>query len=336
MQDIAEAIGRLPKAELHMHIEGSIEPEMMFELAAKNGVELPWPDANAARAAYSFQDLPAFLKLFYTGLSVIVDEGDFFTVTKAYLDRAHRDNIVHAELFLSPQGHLRRGVAFETMMNGVVRALHAARDEYGISAKLLLIFQRHLPEEEGFPILDRIEPWRDEIVGFGLGGAELGNPPAKFARLFEACRRLGFPTVAHAGEEGPAAFVRDSLDHLKVARIDHGVRAAEDPALLGRLAAERVPLTVCPVSNVRLGVFPSLAQHNLRTLLRRGLVVTINSDDPAYFGAYMNETLLMCVQELGLTFDEVVAIVGNGFKAAFISEELRTTFLGRLVRALHQ
>jgi adenosine deaminase len=333
MRDAFAVIDRLPKAELHMHIEGSIEPEMMLDLARRNGVELPWRNVEEARAAYRFGNLKEFLDVFYRGLSVIVTEDDFFAVTDAYLGRAHADGIVHAELFISPQAHLRRGIGFDTMMRGVLRAFEGARDRFGMSLRLIPLFQRHLPEEEAFPILEMAEPWRSEIAGFGLAGAELGNPPQRFERLFARCRALGYPVVAHAGEEGPAAYVRDSLDILKVQRIDHGVRAADDPDLVERLAREGVPLTVCPMANVRLGVFNSFAEHNLRTLLERGVKVTVNSDDPSYFGAYMGDILKRCMTDLGMGLDDIVHLVRNGFEAAFLPQSEKKVFIGRLEQA---
>src|SRR6185312_1354762 len=302
-------------------------------LGRRNGIELPWRDVEEARAAYQFSNLGEFLDVFYRGLSVIVTEDDFFEVTQAYLRRAHADRIVHAEIFISPQAHLRRGIAFETMMRGVLRAFEAARARFGMSIKLIPLFQRHLPEEEAFPILDMAEPWRSEIAGFGLAGAELGNPPQRFERLFARCRDLGYPVVAHAGEEGPAAYVRDSLDILKVRRVDHGVRAADDPALVDRLVREGVPLTVCPMANVRLGVFNSFAEHNLKTLFERGVKVTVNSDDPSYFGAYLGDILKHCVSELGMGFSDIVHLVRNGFEAAFLPETEKKVFIDRLEHA---
>ncbi|MGN6768833.1 MAG: adenosine deaminase [Rhizobiaceae bacterium] len=316
-----------------MHIEGSIEPEMMLNLGRRNGIALPWRGVEEALAAYRFHNLKEFLDVFYRGLSVIVTEDDFFAVTEAYLRRAHADRIVHAELFISPQAHLRRGIKFDTMMRGVSRAFEAARGEFGMSLKMIPLFQRHLPEEGAFSILEMAEPWRHEIAGFGLAGAELGNPPQRFERLFARCRDLGYSVVAHAGEVGPAAYVRDSLDLLKVRRIDHGVRAADDPTLVERLAGERIPLTVCPMANVRLGVFNSFAEHNLKTLLERGVKVTANSDDPSYFGAYLGDILKLCVSELDMGFGDIVQVVRNGFEAAFLPESKKKAFVERLDQA---
>lgn len=332
MQTILDAVEAMPKAELHMHIEGSLEPEMMIAMAGRNGIELPWTDATEARKAYQFRDLKEFLDVFYLGLSVMVTRQDFDDVTFAYLKRAHADNVVHAELFLSPQGHLRRDIPFETFMSGVMDAITRARRELGMSVGLILLFQRHLPEEEAFEVLETAlaSEWRDEIFGFGLGGAEKPNPPAKFERVFARCRELGFRVVAHAGEEGPAEFVRDTLDLLKVDRVDHGVRAGDDRELVARLAADGTPLTVCPVANVRLAVFPTLGRHNLRRLLEAGVMVTANTDDPSYFGAYTNDMLKACVRELGLDHRQLFAIVENGFKAAFLPEPEKKRFLDLL------
>lgn len=327
MNKVSRLIDRLPKAELHMHIEGAIEPEMMIDLAQRNGIELPWRDARELQAAYHFANLQEFLAVFYRGLSVLVTEQDFYDITLAYLERAHADRIVHAELFVSPQGHLSRGVSFDSMMRGMVRALQEAQRRFGMSGGILLIIQRHLPEENAFALLDVAEGWRENVLGFGLGGAEIENPPAKFERLFAEMRRRGFEVVAHAGEEGPAESVRDALDILKVARIDHGVRAADNPALVDRLAREGVPLTVCPVSNVLLGVFPSMAAHNLRSLLERGVKVTLNSDDPSYFSAYVNENFRRAAEALHLGADQIVTLVRNSIEAAFMPEQRKSELL---------
>lgn len=334
MVALLDAVDAMPKAELHIHIEGSIEPEMMMAMARRNGVELPWSDAGAVREAYRFTDLQSFLDVFYRGLSVLISRRDFDEVATAYLTRAHADNIVHAELFISPQAHQSRGVSFETMMGGIMDAIARAREQFALSVKLILLFQRHLPEEEAFSVLETActSRWRNEIAGFGLGGMELPHPPAKFERVFARCRERGFHVVAHAGEEGPARYVRDTLDLLKVDRIDHGVRAADDVALVERLVRERIPLTVCPVGNVRLGVSPSLARHNLRDLLDAGVVVTVNSDDPSYFEAYLNDVLKACVSELALDRTHLKALVANGFKAAFLSLSEKEAFLERLER----
>jgi adenosine deaminase len=256
-------------------------------------------------------------------------------VTEAYLHRAHADRIVHAELFINPQAHLRRNVESDTMMRVVLQAFEAARGEFGMSLKLTPLFQRHLPEEGAFSILEMAEPWRHEIAGFGIVGAKLGNPPQRFERLFARCRDLCYPVVAHAGEKGPTAYVRDSLDILKVRRIDHGVRAANDPALIERLARERIPLAVCPMANVRLGVFNSFAKHNLKKLLEHGVKVTANLDDPSYFGANLGDILKLCASELGMDFDDIMQLVRNGFEAAFLPESEKRAFVERLDQAVN-
>jgi adenosine deaminase len=310
-----------PKAELHMHLEGAVEPELLIALASRNRVSLPWRTAEEARAAYRFTSLQDFLDLFYQGLRVLVTEQDFRQVTLAYLEAARRDNVVHAEIFVSPQGHLRRGVSFETMMEGVLGALDEGRGRLGMSCGLILLFQRHLSEEDAFDVLERARPWRERIVGFGMGGAELPNPPAKFARVYAACRAEGYRVVAHAGEEGGPCFVAEALDELEIERIDHGVRAAEDEALLARIVRKRIPMTVCPVSNVKLGVFADMASHTIKKLMAAGALVTINSDDPAYFGAGLNDNYLAVHAALGLTEDEIRQLALNSFEAAFLPED---------------
>lgn len=278
----------MPKAELHIHIEGSLEPELIFALAQRNGLTLPYASVDALRSAYAFTNLQSFLDIYYAGASVLLHEQDFYDMARAYLGRAARDNVLHTELFFDPQTHTARGVAMETVINGLHRACHDARAELGISATLILCFLRHLSEESAFETLEQAMPLRDKIVGVGLDSSELGHPPEKFARVFARCRELGLHLVAHAGEEGPPEYIRSALDVLHVERIDHGVRCVEDPALVRRLAEQRVPLTVCPLSNVKLCVFSRMEDHNLGQLLACGLVATVNSDDPAYFGGYLN------------------------------------------------
>ena len=278
-----------PKAELHIHIEGSLEPELIFQLAQRNGVKLPYPSVEALRAAYAFKDLQSFLDIYYAGASVLLKAEDFFDMAWAYFERAAADNVVHAELFFDPQTHTERGVPIETVITGLAHACRRAHAEFGLSAKLILCFLRHLSEEAAFETLEEALPHREHFIGVGLDSSERGHPPEKFARVFARARELGLHVVAHAGEEGPPAYIETALDLLKVQRIDHGVRCTESPALVQRLARERMPLTVCPLSNVKLCVFPTLAEHNLPALLDAGLCVTINSDDPAYFGGYVNQ-----------------------------------------------
>ena len=320
----------LPKAELHLHIEGTLEPELMFELAARNGVALPWKSVEETRAAYAFTDLQSFLDLYYAGAAALIHERDFHALAMAYFARAHADGVVHAELFFDPQTHTARGVAFDTVLTGLERACADARSRYGISSRLILCFLRHLSEEDGFATLQQAMPHLARIDGVGLDSSEKGHPPSKFARLFAQCRELGLHLVAHAGEEGPPAYIVEALDILKVERIDHGVRAAEDPVLMARLAREQVPLTVCPLSNVRLCVFPTLAQHNLKTLLDAGLKVTINSDDPAYFGGHVAKNYVDTAQALGLTRVELKRIARNSLEAAFVDAATRAPWLAKL------
>ncbi|MBB5213635.1 adenosine deaminase [Parapusillimonas granuli] len=331
---LLQFIRALPKAELHLHIEGTLEPELMFELARRNGIELPYPTVEALRAAYRFDDLQSFLDLYYAGAGVLIQEADFYDMTMAYLRRAQRDGIVHAEIMFDPQTHTARGVPMETVFAGIGRALRDARDTLGVSGYLLLSFLRHLPEADAFSTLEQALPLRDRYqdiwMGIGLDSAEKGNPPEKFARVFARCRELGFRLVAHAGEEGPAAYVRDALDILRVERIDHGVRSEEDPDLMRRLAQEKVPLTVCPLSNLRLCVFPSLEDHNLARMLRQGLMVTVNSDDPAYFGGYLADNYLACAESLGLDEAELATLAGNSIRASFLPPEQKAQWLARL------
>jgi adenosine deaminase len=328
--DLDDYLRALPKAELHLHLEGTLEPELMFALAARNGVALPWPSVEATRAAYAFDDLQSFLDLYYAGAAALLHAEDFFELAMAYFARAHADGVVHAELFFDPQTHTARGVPFASVLDGLERACTEARQRYGIGSRLILCFLRHLSEEDGFATLELALPHLTRIHGVGLDSSERGHPPSKFARLFERCRALGLHVVAHAGEEGPPAYIVEALDVLKAERIDHGVRATEDPALLARLAREQVPLTVCPLSNVKLRVFPELARHNLKTLLDAGLKVTINSDDPAYFGGYVLENYRQCATALHLSRGELKRIARNSLEAAFVDAAERTPWLARL------
>ena len=320
MDDHAALIGDLPKAELHLHIEGSLEPELMFALAKRNRVELPYASVASLKAAYEFSDLQSFLEIYYAGASVLATERDFFDMTWAYLERARADNVRHAEIFFDPQTHTARGVPFETVIEGIHAALSEGARKLGISAFPIMCFLRHLSEEDAFATLEQALPYRDEIVGVGLDSSERDHPPSKFARVFARCRQLGWRVVAHAGEEGPPGYITEALDVLKAERIDHGVRCLEDPAVVARLAAEQIPLTVCPLSNVKLGVFPSLEQHNLRQLMAAGLRVTVNSDDPAYFGGYVNENYRAVQRALGLSREELRCLAKNSFLASFLPE----------------
>lgn len=328
----AHWLASLPKAELHLHIEGTLEPELMLQLAQRNGVSLPYADEAAVRAAYQFADLQSFLDLYYAGCAVLRTEQDFYDLTWAYLQRAAADRIVHCEIMFDPQSHTSRGVAYATVLFGIRRALGDGEQKLGISSRLILSFLRHLPEEDGMACLDAALPLIDQINGFGLDSSELGHPPSKFSRLFARCRALGKPCVAHAGEEGPPAYVWEAIDDLQVCRIDHGVRALEDAALVERLRQQRLPLTVCPLSNVKLRVFDTLAQHNLRQLLAAGLVATVNSDDPAYFGGYLGANLQACVEALALTRLEVLQLLDNSFSASWLSTADKQRWQGELAR----
>jgi len=304
----------MPKAELHIHIEGSLEPELIFALAARNNVALPYASVEDLRAAYAFTDLQSFLDIYYAGASVLLHEQDFYDMTAAYLQRAEADNVRHTEIFFDPQTHTARGVPVKDVIDGIYRACQ----DSPVSATLILSFLRHLSEEEAFVTLEEALPYRDKYIGIGLDSSERGNPPEKFARVFARCKELGFRLVAHAGEEGPPAYIETALDVLQVERIDHGVRCLEDPALVERLAREQMALTVCPLSNVKLCVFPAMAQHNLLELLDAGVKVTINSDDPAYFGGYMNDNFIATFEALPLGLSHAQRLARNGFEAAFL------------------
>ncbi|MCY1008061.1 adenosine deaminase [Nannocystis pusilla] len=311
----------IPKAELHVHIEGTLEPELMFSLARRNGIALPWMGVDELRKAYDFHNLQSFLDIYYKGADVLQHVQDFYDLTWAYFERAARDNVRHVELFFDPQTHTRRDVPFETVMTGIHGAQVDAEKRLGITSKLILCFLRHLSEESAIEALHQAVPFRPWIGGVGLDSSESGNPPSKFKEVFAEAREAQFPVVAHAGEEGPPDYIREALDVLGAQRIDHGVRCLEDDALVERLARERVPLTVCPLSNIKLRVFPHLAQHNLKQLIDRGLVVTINPDDPAYFGGYIGDNYAACARELGLTRDQVIALAKNSFTASFLGAE---------------
>ncbi len=326
---VAALIARLPKTELHLHIEGTLEPELMFELAGKNGVTLPYADVAALRAAYDFSDLQSFLDLYYAGAGVLQDEDDFYRLTFAYLERAHLDKVVHTEIFFDPQTHTARGVPFAVVLAGIRRALADAHAKWGMSSRLILSFLRHLSEEDGMATLEQALPWLDAIDGFGLDSSEVGHPPQKFARLFERCRALGKPVVAHAGEEGPPEYVWQALA-LGVCRVDHGVRALEDDALVEKLAASRMPLTVCPLSNLKLCVVDTLAHHPLKKMLALGLCATVNSDDPSYFGGYVGDNYVACQQALSLDADDIVQLVKNGFEASWLPEAEQARYIAQI------
>ncbi|WP_421954508.1 adenosine deaminase [Polaromonas sp.] len=327
---LPELLRQMPKAELHIHIEGSLEPELIFALAQRNGVAIPYRTVEELRSAYAFTNLQSFLDIYYAGASVLLTEQDFYDMAQAYFARAAKDHVVHTELFFDPQTHTARGVSMETVVNGLHRACVDAKAELGLSASLIMCFLRHLSEEDAFATLEQALPYRDRIIGIGLDSGEVGNPPEKFSRVFARCRELGFHLVAHAGEEGPPAYVWTALDVLKVERIDHGVQSSKDAALMRRLAQDRIPLTVCPLSNLKLCVFPDLASHNLRQLLDAGLAATVNSDDPAYFGGYMNENFTQTFAATGLAAQHAYALACNSFEASFIDASEKRVFIDRL------
>ena len=329
-QRLPALLRAMPKAELHIHIEGSLEPEMIFALAQRNGVQLPYASVEALRSAYAFTDLQTFLDIYYAGASVLLHEQDFYDLGRAYLARAAMDNVAHAELFFDPQTHTARGVAMETVVGGLHRACVEARAELGISSALILCFLRHLSEADAFATLEQAQPYLDKIIGVGLDSSERGHPPEKFARVFARCRALGLHVVAHAGEEGPPAYIWSALDVLKAERIDHGVQAVHDAALMRRLLEDRVPLTVCPLSNQKLCVFPNLAQHSLPALLNAGLCATVNSDDPAYFGGYMNANFQAIFAATGLTAQHAWQLAANSFEASFAPAADQRAWLDRL------
>ena len=327
---LPELLRRMPKAELHIHIEGSLEPELIFALAQRNSVAIPYASVDELRRAYAFTNLQSFLDIYYAGASVLLHEQDFYDMARAYLARAAMDNVAHTEIFFDPQTHTARGVKMDTVINGLHRACVDAQAELNISASLILCFLRHLSETEAFETLEQALPHRDKFIGVGLDSSELGHPPEKFARVFARCRELGLHLVAHAGEEGPPAYIWTALDVLKVERIDHGVQSSKDAALMQRLARDRIPLTVCPLSNLKLCVFPQLADHNIGALLEAGLVATINSDDPAYFGGYMNENFLQTFAATGLAAQHAYQLACNSFEASFIEPGARRRYLDQV------
>ncbi|MEZ5702493.1 MAG: adenosine deaminase [Burkholderiaceae bacterium] len=323
----AELAKVLPKAELHIHIEGSLEPELIFSLAERNGVALPYASVQALRDAYAFKDLQSFLDIYYAGASVLLHEADFYDMAWAYFERAKADNVVHAELFIDPQTHTARDVPMAAVVQGLSRACDDAREQLGVDASLILCFLRHLSEEDAFATLEAALPFRAHFIGVGLDSSELGHPPEKFERVFARCRELGLKVVAHAGEEGPPEYMWQAIDLLKVQRIDHGVACLQDPLLVAELAHTRLPLTVCPLSNLKLCVVSDLRDHPLRKMLDAGLCVTVNSDDPAYFGGYMNTNFVQTVEALGLSRDEVITLARNSFEAAFVTPEQRQKWM---------
>lgn len=333
---LPDLLRRMPKAELHMHIEGSLEPELIFAMAKRNGVEFAYPDVESLRRAYVFDNLQSFLDIYHQGTMVLKTEQDFYDMTHAYLKRGAADTVLHTEIFFDTQTHTGHGLDPSVVINGLYRACADAKAQFGMTASLILCFLRHLSEAEAFEALEQAMPHRDKIVGIGLASSEMGHPPEKFARVFARCRELGFRLVAHAGEEGPPAYIWSALDVLKVERIDHGVQAFKDAALMRRLAQDKIPLTVCPLSNLKLCVFPTLAQHTIGHMLDAGIVATINSDDPAYFGGYINENFTQTFAALGLTAQHAYALASNSFEASFIDVRLKHQYADRLQQVFEE
>jgi adenosine deaminase len=328
--DVHELIRKIPKAELHLHIEGSLEPELMFEIAKRNRVPIRFKSVEEIREAYSFHNLQSFLDIYYEGAKVLLHEQDFYDLTRAYLLRCKQDNVVHTEIFFDPQTHTHRGVSFETVFKGIHRALADGQKEWGISSRIILCFLRHLSEEDAFETLRAALPFKKDIIAVGLDSSEVGHPPSKFKRVFEAAMAEGFLTVAHAGEEGPPSYIHEALDLLQVKRIDHGVRSIEDPALFSKIVKSRIPLTVCPLSNVKLRVFQKLSDHNLRKLLSAGACVTVNSDDPAYFGGYMNQNFMETAEALGLDQTEIKTLAENSFEGSFLNASEKDAWIRKI------
>ena len=315
---IIEFIKKVPKAELHLHIEGTLEPKHMFELAKRNNISIPYKNIEEVKAAYNFKNLDSFLNIYYQGSKVLINEMDFFDLTWAYLLKCKEDNIVHTEIFFDPQAHVDRGVSFDTVINGISKALDKANLEFGLTSKIIMCFLRHLEEKSGFNVLNQALKHKDKIVGVGLDSSELGNPPKKFEKLFKKAIGEGFLTVAHAGEEGPPEYIWDSINLLKVKRIDHGIQCLKDNKLIEELKKKQIPLTVCPLSNVKLCVFDKLENHNLKDMLNLGLRAMVNSDDPAYFGGYLNKNLIESQLALDLTLENVKTLIINSFKSSFL------------------
>lgn len=327
---MSDFIATLPKAELHLHIEGTLEPEMMFRFADRNGIDIPFASVEELRSAYGFGSLQDFLDLYYRCLRVLREEQDFYDLTWAYLEKARGQSVFHAEIFFDPQAHTARGVPFSVVIGGIHRAMRDAERELGLTSKLIMCFLRHLDEQDAMATLEEAMAYKDRITAIGLDSSELGNPPSKFKSVFERARAEGFLAVAHAGEEGPAAYVRDALDALGVVRIDHGNRSLDDVTLVRRLAKGRIPLTVCPLSNLRLGVVKNLETHPLRTMMEQGLCVTVNSDDPAYFGGYINENYRAVREALDLTEEHLVTIARNSFQASFLGAAAKNALIHKV------
>jgi len=330
MSEIIEFIKRAPKTELHLHIEGTLEPDLLFRLAKENKIQIPFSNVNEIKEAYNFKNLESFLKIFYQGSRVLIKEQDFFDLTWAYALKCKEDNVVHAEIFFDPQTHVSRGIDFNSVINGIYKALLKAKKEFGLTFGIIMCFLRHLDETSAFKMLDNAFKHKDKIIGVGLDSSEIGNPPKKFERVFKKAKEQGFLTVAHAGEEGPPEYIWEALNFLKVKRIDHGVQCLKDKKLVQKLRNEQIPLTVCPLSNVKLCVFDKLNQHNLKKMLEEKLMVMINSDDPAYFGGYVNNNLIESQIALNLSMNEVKTLIINSFKSSFLKEEKKKEWIKKI------
>jgi len=330
MNKITEFIKRSPKAELHLHIEGTLEPSLLFRLAKENNIQIPFSSIDEIKAAYNFKNLESFLKIFYQGSRVLLREQDFFDLTWAYLLKCKEENVVHAEIFFDPQTHVNRGVNFSLVINGIYKALKKANKEFGLTFGVIMCFLRHLDERSAFKMLDHALEHKDKIIGVGLDSSEIGHPPKKFERVFKKAIDQGFLTVAHAGEEGPPEYIWEALDFLKVRRIDHGVQCLNDKKLVEKLRNDQIPLTVCPLSNVKLCVFDKLNQHNLKKMLKEKLMVMVNSDDPAYFGGYVNKNLIESQIALNFSMDEVKTLIINSFKSSFLKEEEKKEWIKKI------
>jgi len=327
VREIIEFIKKTPKAELHLHIEGTLEPDLLFKLAKRNDIQIPFANINEVKSAYNFSNLESFLNIFYQGSKVLIKEQDFFDLVWAYTLKCKEDNVVHTEIFFDPQTHVNRGIDFDVVINGIYKALLRANKEFGLTSKIIMCFLRHLDEASAFKILDQALDHKDKIVGVGLDSSELGHPPRKFERVFKKVIEEDFLTVAHAGEEGPPEYIWEALNLLKVKRIDHGVQCLYDEKLVQKLRDDQIPLTVCPLSNIKLRVFNKLKEHNLKKMLNKGLMVMVNSDDPAYFGGYINKNLIECQVALNLSMNEVKTLIINSFKSSFLKEEKKRQWI---------
>jgi len=328
--DIVKFIKKTPKTELHLHIEGTLEPNHMFEMAKKNNIKIPFSNIEEVKTAYKFSNLESFLKIYYQGSRVLLKEEDFFDLTWAYALKCKENNVVHTEIFFDPQTHVNRGVSFNTVINGIYKALKKANSEFGLTFKIIMCFLRHLDEASGFEMLDQALLHKDKIIGVGLDSSEVGNPPRKFEKLFRNAIKNGFLTVAHAGEEGPSEYIWEALNLLKVKRIDHGVQCLQDKKLVEKLCVSQIPLTVCPLSNIKLCVFKKIEEHNLKEMLDKKLMVMVNSDDPAYFGGYINKNLIEIQAALKLSMDDIKTLIINSFKSSFLSEEEKKEWISKI------